>query len=52
LALIAPTFAQYGNSYPLSDDFLGTPETSATYDYVLIGGGTVGLNIASRFAEN
>lgn len=30
----------------------GVPGTNATYDYVVIGGGTAGLTIATRLAEN
>ena len=37
--------ALYGNSF-------GVPGTNATYDYVVIGGGTAGLTIAARLAED
>ncbi len=35
----------YGNSF-------GVPGVNATYDYVIIGGGTAGLTIAARLAED
>ncbi len=30
----------------------GTPGTNATFDYVIVGGGTAGLTLATRLAEN
>ena len=30
----------------------GTPGTNASYDYVIVGGGTGGLAIAARLAES
>lgn len=35
----------YSNSF-------GVPGLNATYDYVVIGGGTAGLTIAARLAED
>jgi choline dehydrogenase-like flavoprotein len=35
----------YGNSF-------GVPGVNATYDYVVVGGGTAGLTIAARLAED
>ena len=37
--------ALYSNSF-------GVPGENATYDYVVIGGGTAGLTIAARLAED
>ena len=41
---------------PLKNHVLGSsfglPGTDATFDYVIVGGGTAGLTIASRLAEN
>lgn len=30
----------------------GVPYSNATYDYVIVGGGTAGLTLAARLAEN
>lgn len=32
--------------------FFGAPGTNATFDYVVVGGGTAGLTIATRLAQN
>lgn len=32
--------------------FFGAPGTNATFDYVIVGGGTAGLTIATRLAED
>lgn len=37
--------ALYSNSF-------GVPGTNASYDYVVVGGGTAGLTIAARLAED
>jgi choline dehydrogenase len=42
----------YGNTGPLLGTSFGTPGVNATFDYVVVGGGTAGLTIASRLAEN
>lgn len=36
---------------PIAATF-GRPSINATYDYVVVGGGTVGVTIATRLAEN
>ncbi|EAW09400.1 GMC family oxidoreductase [Aspergillus clavatus NRRL 1] len=41
-----------GQKGPLLGTFFGTPGANATYDYVIVGGGTAGLTIASRLAQN
>lgn len=46
LAAVALVHAQR-----LPESFFGVPGTSATYDYVVVGGGTAGLTIATRLAE-
>lgn len=37
---------------PLYGSNFGVPGRNATYDYVVVGGGTAGLAIAARLAEN
>lgn len=37
---------------PFPEDLLGTPKIDATYDYVVVGGGTAGITIAARLAEH
>jgi choline dehydrogenase len=32
--------------------FFGAPGTNASYDYVVVGGGTAGLTLATRLAED
>ena len=46
---------QYYDSVSAQDlisDFFGLPFQNATFDYVVIGGGTAGLTIANRLSEN
>jgi len=55
LAAASPTFAlswQQPNGQPPYGSFFGLPGLNATYDYVIVGGGTAGLTVASRLAEN
>jgi choline dehydrogenase len=54
----AALFAASGHSTPIisqSQRLLGSsfgiPGTDATYDYVVVGGGTAGLTLASRLVE-
>ena len=42
----------YGESGALLGSQFGLPGTNATYDYVVVGGGTGGLAIATRLAED
>lgn len=39
-------------SFDLFSNSFGVPGVNATYDYVVIGGGTAGLTIAARLAED
>lgn len=45
LVEIAFGIALYSNSF-------GVPGTNTSYDYVVVGGGTAGLTIAARLAED
>lgn len=45
------TFADGGRGQLLGSTF-GLPGTNATFDYVVVGGGTAGLTIATRLASN
>ncbi|RAH66515.1 GMC family oxidoreductase [Aspergillus aculeatinus CBS 121060] len=42
----------YGRRGPLLGTSFGTPGVNATFDYIVIGGGTAGLTIASRLAQS
>jgi choline dehydrogenase len=48
LALVANSALAAG----LYSNSFGVPGVNATYDYVVIGGGTAGLTIAARLAED
>ena len=53
--LLQTTLAQYFESFSaasLIGSHFGVPFFNATFDYVVVGGGTAGLTIASRLAEN
>ena len=43
---------QQPSGQPPYGSFFGLPGQNATYDYVIVGGGTAGLTVASRLAEN
>lgn len=51
LLFALPSTAYYRGG-PLYGNNFGVPGRNATYDYVVIGGGTGGLAIATRLAEN
>jgi choline dehydrogenase len=36
----------------VQETFFERPNQNATYDYVVVGGGTAGLAVAMRLAEN
>lgn len=46
LVAVIPVYAQR-----LPESFFGVPGTDATFDYVIVGGGTAGLTLATRLAE-
>lgn len=41
---------QHPTGQPLVSSFFGLPGTNATFDYVIAGGGTAGLALATRLA--
>ena len=41
---------QHPNGQPLVSSFFGKPGTNATFDYIIVGGGTAGLALATRLA--
>ena len=55
LAAASQTYAlswQQPNGQPPHGSFFGLPGQNAKYDYVIVGGETAGLTVASRLAEN
>lgn len=46
----APLFSTNRAQSPLGSSF-GVPGLPATYDYIVVGGGTAGLTLATRLAE-
>jgi len=53
LLLTATAAPLVSPQYPLlSGDFFGIPGANTTYDYVVVGGGTAGLAMAARLAED
>ncbi|PWY92716.1 GMC oxidoreductase [Aspergillus heteromorphus CBS 117.55] len=42
----------YGQRGPLLGTWMGIPGEHATFDYIVIGGGTAGLTVASRLAQS
>jgi choline dehydrogenase len=51
LTLLLPVKAYYRGG-PIYGDNFGIPGRNASYDYVVVGGGTAGLAMAMRLAEN
>lgn len=48
----APDAEYDNNAQPTQGYTFGTPGRDAKFDYVIVGGGTAGLTIATRLAEN
>lgn len=45
--------AQWGyTGTSLAGSYFGIPNNNASFDYVIVGGGTAGLTVASRLAED
>lgn len=51
LSLLGPSQAYYRGG-PIWGNNFGVPGQNASYDYVVVGGGTAGLAIATRLAED
>ncbi|EXJ54400.1 hypothetical protein A1O7_09739 [Cladophialophora yegresii CBS 114405] len=51
LSLISVSTAYYRGGPVVGNNF-GVPGRNATFDYVIVGGGTAGLALAARLAEN
>jgi len=52
LSICTLSIAATSTFYPGAGNFFGRPNQNATYDYVVVGGGTAGLAVAMRLAEN
>lgn len=50
--LATPNLFDNGDRGRLLGTSFGYPGTNATFDYVIVGGGTAGLTVAARLAEN
>lgn len=50
-ALLAGTASALGDPFRLLGSSFATPGDNATYDYVIVGGGTAGLTVAARLIE-
>lgn len=50
--LAIPNLLDDGDRGRLLGTSFGYPGANATFDYVIVGGGTAGLTIATRLAEN
>lgn len=51
-AQLLSTFAGATAAQQLLGNFFGIPGSNATFDYVVVGGGTAGLAVANRLAED
>lgn len=50
-AVTAPGSQHFHHARSLLGSSFGLPGTNATYDYVVVGGGTAGLTLATRLVE-
>ena len=51
IAALTETFSPLSNQHNPKQNFIAQPG-NATFDYVIIGGGTAGLTVAARLAES
>ena len=51
-ACACPTASAYYRGGPIYGNNFGIPGRNQSYDYVIVGGGTAGLALAARLAEN
>ncbi|KAL9092349.1 MAG: hypothetical protein Q9159_000857 [Coniocarpon cinnabarinum] len=51
-AFVGPPLTSYGGDVNFIGTSFGLPGVNASFDYVVVGGGTAGLAIATRLAEN
>ena len=52
ITLSSGTFTESISGSGLLGDHSGVPSINASFDYVVVGGGTAGLTVAMRLAEN
>lgn len=50
--LVLLTLSPLATGQQLLGNYFGLPGSNATYDYIVVGGGTAGLGVAYRLAEN
>ncbi|KAI0420752.1 putative glucose-methanol-choline oxidoreductase [Xylaria grammica] len=50
-ALLAGSASALGDPFRLLGSSFATPGDNATYDYIIVGGGTAGLTVAARLVE-
>ncbi|KAI3322357.1 putative glucose-methanol-choline oxidoreductase [Xylariaceae sp. AK1471] len=50
-ALLAGSASALGDPFRLLGSSFGIPGDNATYDYIIVGGGTAGLTVAARLVE-
>ena len=51
-SFVQPSLSSFSNDVNFIGSSFGVPGVNASFDYVVVGGGTAGLAIATRLAEN